>query len=215
MHQQFMFLQTRMFFFVLRGRAQRLKLPLDLAGKVLNNLLEFIVEIICMSIDILEREINLCNYYLSLSNNSSAVNWLYRSNFDSEDQQMHEEAVYQCASLYINEEVYQYLQHFKGIQNVVVDFLSCDTHIPNNVIISLLFLVCTKQLLINFHISPLLLEIESWVFRTLQLSSKLPLDSKEQTTSAIGLGFIGSNFWTVLSYLIIYSWILLQQSFNL
>ena len=159
-------------FLVLRRRVQRLKLLPDLAGKVLNNLLEFITEIICIQVDILEREINLCDCCLLLGDNSSTVSQLYRSNFNSEDQQVDKETACYYDSLCINEEVYLYSQYFKGVQNVVADILSHNIHIPGNVLISLLFLVYLKQMLMNFRISPLLPEIESWVFRTLQLSLK-------------------------------------------
>ena len=188
---------------------------MDLVGRVSNNLFEFIAEVICIWVDILEGEINLYDCCLSLGDNSSVMSWLHRSNIDSEDQRVHEEAARHYASLYIDTEVCPYSQHFKGVWNVVADSLSCHTHIPDDVLTSLLYLVCPEQMPRNFHISPLPPEIESWVFRTLHLSSKPPLDPKEQTTSTIGRGFVGNNFLTVSSYPTIRSWILSQRNFNL
>ena len=158
---------------------------------------------------------NLHDCCLSLSDNSSAVSWLYRSNFNSEDQRVHEEAARHCASLCIDTEVCPYSQHFKGVWNVVADSLSRDTHIPDDVLTSLLYLVCPEQMPRNFHISPLPPEIELWVFRTLRLSSKPLLDPKEQTTSTIGRSFVGNNFSTVSSCPTIRSWILSQRNFDL
>ena len=130
-------------------------------GKVSNKLLEFLAEVICIWVDILEGKMNRYNCCLSLGDNSSTVSWLHQSNFDSENQQVHKEVARYCASLCIDAEVYPYLQHFKGFWNIVADSLSRDTHIPNDVLISLLYLVCLEQMPINFHISSLPQEIES------------------------------------------------------
>ena len=74
---------------------------------------------------------------------------------------MHEEVVCYYTSLCIDAKVCLYSQYFKGFWNVVADSLSRDTHIPNDVLISLLYLVCLEQMPINFHISSLPQEIES------------------------------------------------------
>jgi len=197
------------------GRAWRLKLPKDLVGKVSNNLLEFIAEVVCIWIDILEGEMNKFDCCLALGDNTSAISWMHKSNFCDETQSPHEEAARHLARLCIEHDICIYAQHFKGKWNVVADCLSRDHHIPADVLTALLRLLCPLQMPRNFHILPLPLEIESWVYRTLRLSMKPALDPKEQMVSTIGAGLVGVDFSTVSSSETITSWIESQRSLNL
>ena len=68
-------------FSCLSGRAWRLKIPLDVVGKVSNNLLEFIAEVTCMWIDVIEKQMDHLDCCLSFEDNTSAVSWMHLSNF--------------------------------------------------------------------------------------------------------------------------------------
>ena len=155
------------------GRAWRLKLPLDLVWKVSNDLLEFMADIICIWVDILENEMDTFDCYLSLGDNTSAIGWMHKSNLCDVTQLPHEEAAQHLARSCVDNDIYIYAQHFKGVWNVVSDFLSRDHHIPAEILTILLRLIVLTQMPQNFRMSPLSQEIESWVYRTLQLSTKL------------------------------------------
>ena len=96
-------------FWVTSRRAWRLKLPPELVGLVLNNVLEFIAEIIYNWLDILEGQITKYDYYLSLDNNISAISWLHKSNFCDESQTAHEEAARHIVNLCIEVDICLYL----------------------------------------------------------------------------------------------------------
>ena len=58
----------------------------------------------------------------------------------------------------------------------------------------------------NFNICPILQEIISWVYKTLLIYPKLPLDPKEPTPSTIGGGLIRKYFCPVSNSDTISSW---------
>ena len=60
-------------FLVASGQVWRLKLPLDLVDLVLNNILQFILEIIYIWVDIIEGRIEKYDYYLLLDDNMSII----------------------------------------------------------------------------------------------------------------------------------------------
>ena len=156
-----------------------------------------------------------CHCCLSLGDNTSAIGWIYKSNFCNENQIPHEEAARHIASLCIENETCVCAQHFKGKWNVVADSLSRDHHIPAELLTELLRSLCPSQMPKNFHISPLPQEIESWVFRTLQLSNKQPQDPKEPMASMIGVGLVGVDLSKALSSETIPSWIASQKNTHL
>ena len=142
-------------------------MPSDLVGLVSNNLLEFLAEIICIWIDILEDQMEKYDCCLAFGDNTSAIGWLHKSNFCNESQLPHEETARYLASLCIEHDLCIYGQHFKGIWNIVADCLSRDHHIPDNVLTALLSILCPSQMPQNFHISPVPQEIVSWLYRIL------------------------------------------------
>ena len=92
----------------------RLKLLDYLVVLVSNNLLEFIAEIVCIWLDMLEDKMDLDNCCLALGDNASAVGWIYKSNFCNETQIQRKEVAYHLASLCIDYDVCICAQHFKG-----------------------------------------------------------------------------------------------------
>ena len=60
-------------FSLLSGRAWRIQLPIELVGKVSNNLLEYLAQIICIWVDILIGAIKPHDCCLSAEDNTTAV----------------------------------------------------------------------------------------------------------------------------------------------
>ena len=86
-------------FSVNSGRAWRMSIPPDLIGKVSNNLLEYIAEIVCVWIDILNGDVVEFDCCLSLGDNTSAISWLHLTRFCDEGDGAHEEASNKIANL--------------------------------------------------------------------------------------------------------------------
>ena len=201
-------------FSVLSGRAWRLKLPADLIGKVSNNLLEYMAEVICIWIDVLNGDLQKYDCILALGDNTSAIGWLYLTRFCGDGDEPHEETSDKIANLITDIQACLYGQHFKGKLNWVADSLSRDHHIPDKVLTQLLLLCCPEQMPENFHIYQVPHEIVSWVYRTLRLSSKPSLDPKEQMPSTIGAGLVGKPFCEVSNSKTIRSWIQSQKGYD-
>ena len=140
-------------------------------GKVLNNLLEFLAKLICIQIDIAEGWMDTHDFCLSLENNTSVVGQICKSNFCDKHQAPYKEVAHHQASLYIENNVGIYAQHFKEIWNVVADSLLCDYYNPADILIRLLRYLLPSQIDQNFHTSPVLPEIELQLYKMLQLSS--------------------------------------------
>lgn len=202
-------------FSIRHGRAWRFKLPIELVGLVSNNLLEFIAEIVCIWLDVVEGRMEKYDCCLSFGDNTSAVSWLHKSNFCDASQIPHEAAARHLASLCIRESICLYSQHFKGKRNVITDSLSRDFHVPRHVLTALFHHLCPEQIPKNFEILDLPPKIESWICKTLRLSSKQPLDPKEQMTSTAGAGLVGCRFCAPSSLTETISWIQYQSGFDL
>ena len=196
------------------GRAWRLKLPSELIGKVSNNLLEFIAEVICMWLDTHEGRMNDLDYCCAFGGNTSAVSWLHLSNFDEANQSSHQTTARHLASLCIGHNICIYSQHFKGSWNVVADSLSRDYHIPDHILPVFLDFLCPLQLPTGFHLRPLPPKIVSWVFKTLQLSTKQVHAQQEQMASTIGAGLVGAHFCKASNWATIRSWIASHLNFT-
>eukprot|EP00957_Ditylum_brightwellii_P166773 12694441-Ditylum_brightwellii.AAC.1 len=70
----------------IHGRAWRHHIPRQLQGRVSNNILEYLAEIITRWVDITEGRIEREDCILALSDSSSAIGWKFKSNFDEEKQ---------------------------------------------------------------------------------------------------------------------------------
>ena len=71
---------------------------------------------------------------MSLGDNTSTVGWNHISNFCDETQLPHEEVARHLARLCVDSVMYIHAQHFKGMWNLVTEWLSRDHHIPAHVL---------------------------------------------------------------------------------
>ena len=68
---------------------------------------------------------------LCLTDSSSALSWLYKSNFSPATQQDNDHIACELVNLLVSFEASLYSQHIVGKANVITDSLSRDHHIPN------------------------------------------------------------------------------------
>ena len=92
---------------------------------------------------------------LSVSDSSSVVSWLYKSNHDPNSSPCHNELARWHAQNLLEAEACDYSQHIKGPENVVADSLSRDFHLSDNKILSLLQTTCSHLLPSNPQIMTL------------------------------------------------------------
>ena len=180
------------------GLAWRFKLPDWMYSTMHINLLEFIASAIGIWLEVLESKKNYQHFtrIRALSDNSSAVGWLYKSSFTHTDHQPHDKVARQLASILLSSEVTITPQHTPGCHNIIADSLSRDFHIPDKQLTLILTSIFPTQTTKNFHILPQLpVEITSWI-SSLKASMTKPLASpRKQDPSKMGAFFAGVLSW--------------------
>ena len=177
------------------GKAWRLHFPNKLLGRAHINLLEFLASIICIWLDIIDEEIPVESCLLAMGDNTSATGWLRRTNFQSSDEDDHDNiaktmAARHLARLLQHASSMLYSQWFPGDQNDVSDSLSRDNHLSNSQLHSMLNSHVPSQLTPNFRIVELPLKIRSWVFSLLE---KMPVKTQRQVKHKISAMAISSG----------------------
>ena len=135
--------------------------------------------------------------------NSSAVGWLVKSNFDPDIQSKHDMVARKMAEIILDTEITLHPEHVKGSHNIIADSLSRDIHIPCK---QLSFLLCelfpTQTPMVLSIVEDLPDEIICWLglLKGGKLSGKeLP---QEPTPSKMGILVNGSASWPAVVSLI-------------
>ena len=113
------------------GLAWRYELPKWMAHTFHINTLEFISAMIGIWIEVLNKE----DDYLKincLTDNSSAIGWLFKTNFDPNKQQKHDIIARKMAKILLDSESALRPQHIPGEENIIADSLSRDFHLSTN-----------------------------------------------------------------------------------
>ena len=100
---------------------------------------------------------------LSLSDSSSMVSWLAKSNHDPNSSPVHGMIVRWHTRNLIDFDAYNYLQHIKGLENILSDCLSSDFYLSDRKILSLLQTVSPHLIPSNPQIISLSNQISSWI----------------------------------------------------
>eukprot|EP00957_Ditylum_brightwellii_P175571 13367907-Ditylum_brightwellii.AAC.1 len=79
-----------------------------LQGRVSNNMLEYLAEIITIWVDITEGRLETEDCILALSDSSSTISWTFKSNFHEEKQSTSAEAAKKLAALIIESDTCLY-----------------------------------------------------------------------------------------------------------
>ena len=174
------------------GRAWRLQLPRWAQGLHIN-MLEFLASFIGLWIEIIYNKKEHARF-LCMTDSSSSLAWLYKSNFDPNTQRLHSEIARHLATTTMNAEVALYSQHIPGCHNVVADSLSRDHHIDNNKLTFLLKQLYPTQAQDNFHILETLpQEISCWIESLNQFEIRRQALPTNPTRSKMGTLISGSD----------------------
>ena len=119
------------------GLAWRYDLPDELIGVFFINLLEFIAAAITIYLTIKTEDGP--QKLLSFTDSSSALGWIYKASFNT-SHPVHDTVARWLAKIMIENDAALYLQHIRGIHNIIADMLSRYGHIPENQLIYMFYL---------------------------------------------------------------------------
>jgi len=147
------------------GSAWQFKLPPEdaLACSNQNNSLEFVAALISVWLAAKKEDTKTESCFLALSDNSSAVSWLHKANFDETRNLPLHMAARKFADVLLQADCCLYSQHIAGEKNVVADYLSRHFHQPLDELTSLLLTSYPSHVPPSFSISPLPPDILSWL----------------------------------------------------
>ena len=184
------------------GRAWRFQL-LPWMHKCMHiNILEFIACIIGIWLEILFNKESKQHNFLkvrALTDNSSAVGWLYKSSFNPKSHLQHDIVARKFATLLLENETAITSQHTPGQSNIIADSLSRDFHLPNKQLTFILKSLYPSQVTQNFQILETLpREIISWISSLRATSTKLSAPPSKPERSKTGTLFGGANSLSAL-----------------
>jgi len=147
-----------------------------------NNLLEFMASIISPWIDIIAERLSKGDCALSMTDSTTSAGWIWKTNFKEDILDPIEattciEIARHHASLFIEKDIKEYSQWFKGKKNPVANALSREFERPDPELTNILHSLFPSQLLQNFKIVPLPAKIVLWLTSSLQ---KLPVKAQLQ-----------------------------------
>ena len=166
-----------------------------MVGRVHINFLEFLAAPIGLWIDI-STSPNPHQPYLCLTDSSSALGWLYKSNFNPESHIEHDAVARNLADLMLTSETTLYSQHIRGSQNIIADCLSRDFRLSDKHLTFLLNGLFPSQakapLLILSNLPD---EITSFVNSLDHFLIKRPVSQSPREPSSLGALFAGKLSW--------------------
>ena len=138
------------------------EIPWDLCLCASLNALEFLASYITIYMDIHVGATPTDSCILSQGNSTSALGWLHKSNFDDAEP-LHLSLAWAMANLIMDHNSCLYSQWFPGNENNLTNALSCDTHLDDDALLTLLLSHVPKQIPEGFCICPFLLELISQI----------------------------------------------------
>jgi len=178
------------------GLAWRYQLPQWMQQSMHINLLEFIACTIGIWVELLQDNGETAFKRIhALTDNSSAVGWLYKASFNPLTHLQHDVVARKLAKILLDNDASITSQHTPGKYNIIADSLSRDFHLPPNHLTFILKSLFPLQTPENFRISPLPKEITCWL-SSLKASSTKPRESQARPErSKTGAFFAGTNSW--------------------
>ena len=126
------------------GICWRIPLPNWMIGKFHINFLEFLAAWIGIWIELLNCPKSYMRI-LCLTDSSSALGWLYKSNFCPDSQKYNDIVARKLATTMMEKEAALYSQHIKGSSNTIADSLSRDQHLSSKKLIFALNAIYESQ----------------------------------------------------------------------
>ena len=144
------------------------------------------------------KKLDLICKVLAFTDSSSALGWLFKSNFDPINNVLHDVVAQKLARDLLNYEGSLYSQHISGVRNIVADSLSRDTHIPLKKLAFILKSFFPNQAGVNFKIKTLPKEDILWLYSLKALSTATTEIPPQPTRSKVGALIDGNVSWKEL-----------------
>jgi hypothetical protein len=111
------------------GIAWCIPIPLEYQGRLSQNFVEYLASVVGIKVTLLYNEIQPGDCVMSLTDNTSAMGWLRKSNFARDGEQMlHFELARDLANQTLQQGFCLSSQWFAGIENLVADALPYHYH---------------------------------------------------------------------------------------
>ena len=178
------------------GRAWQWAIPEEFYGYFSQNFLEFLGCVVGIKLSLLEDDVPPAACLLSLTDNTSAMGWLRKSNFPPDGEQaFHFELARELAELLLQHDVCLYSQWFAGIDNEVADFLSRVFGISAADLTRHLLATFPAQVPKTFKVSPLPDSISSELLVWMQRAKQQMGSPKHPMPKPTPPGSDGFSFW--------------------
>lgn len=156
--------------YTLQGHLWRWVIPEHLRLRASINLLEFIAAVITIELSIRE-DVHRTEFphILSFTDSSSALGWLYHSNFNPVTHPGHDKVARYLARLLFRKEASLYKEHITGIKNWIADSCSRDIHLDDANLIKLFhFALPPSQVPSSLRVVPIPKTTVSWLLSLLE-----------------------------------------------
>ena len=177
------------------GKAWRYSLPPHWIGQLSINLLEFVAA--AVTIVLLLSTSDEPHKPLALTDNSSALGWLYKASFPS-SMETHNKTARWLAEQLIENDAALYSQHIPGRFNAIADMLSRDHHISDEQLTFIFRSIYPEQTPRSFAISPLPTTITSWISSLVPSSINKTASLPKPCRSKLGALTDGNDSFEVL-----------------
>ena len=177
------------------GLAWRWEIPEHMRGKFSINLLEFLAAAI--TIEMTLQTADKPHKILSLTDNTSALGWMYKASF-SETKPVHDKIARWLAEKLMNRESALYSQHFKGKHNTIADSLSRDQHLSDTQLTDIFKFLLPQQTPMNFKIYPIPTEITSWICSLSRSLTKTQAWPQQPIRSKLGVLISGKDSYQTM-----------------
>jgi hypothetical protein len=157
-------------FDLVSGRAWQLKIPEHLMHRKSQNFLEFLACVVQILLLLKETNWTRGDCFLSIGDNTSALGWIKKANFDCDDpeQATHIALAREFMSIVMAESIVLYSQWFAGIENTVADTLSRRHDLSNDQLTDFIISNFPEQTPRGFHLRALPPDLTSWTVFWLQ-----------------------------------------------
>ena len=159
------------------------------------NVLEYLASFIGIFLELQNNNIQH-HRILCMTDNSSTLAWLHKSNFHPKSHLLHKSISRKLARTMISQNAALYSQHIAGKHNVVADAQSRDHHIDDSKLTYLLTSLFPNQAGANFRISSALPpELTCWIASLKADSTKRTESAKAPFKSKMGAFINGHDTW--------------------
>jgi hypothetical protein len=180
------------------GRAWQLEIPEALRHRKSQNFLEFLACLVQLILLLKESNWNRGDCFLSIGDNTSALGWIKKANFDCDDpeQATHIALLRAFMLIVIDNSIVLYSQWFAGIDKGIADALSRHHDLSHNDLTKHIISNFPTQTPNGFHLRALPPDLTSWTLFWLQHSHEMRQSPPELRIRPTNGGSVTSSFFT-------------------